>query len=237
MSQIKGGGLLAHVHAESCTQLLISDVKGDAPSTIGSGLLVISEENGFDNDEWLQNRCKCGAMEKPRHDAIDTYIIGTLDMAMQAIKEELEHMEVSCYVHDEFINGDAVEQGKVIGGWLCTAPSGVHVWGGETTVSLPGKPGLGGRNQSFALAAAMMIEGEEDIGILAAGTDGIDGNTPCAGAVVFSSTMAATKKLGFDVNTELQKANAGIVLMATGDIFKTGPTNTNVMDLVIAFKR
>lgn len=237
ISQIKGGGLLAYVNAEDCTQLLISDVQGDDPSIIGSGLLVTSGIMEVDDDTWLHEQCSGQNADVQHREAIDSYVIATLDMAKHAIKDEVEQMKVDCYVHDEFICGDAVERGEAIGRWLCTAPAGVHVWGGETTVTLPDKPGLGGRNQSLALSAARAIEEQEDIGILAAGTDGMDGNTSCAGAVVFHSTMRAAKKCGFDVDAELQKANAGTVLMATTDIFKTGPTNTNVMDLVIAYKR
>jgi hydroxypyruvate reductase len=236
ISQIKGGSLLAHVNPGNCTQLLISDVQGDDPSIIGSGLLVASGAI-VDDDPWLGERYMDVNMDISQHDAIDTHIIGTLDMAMQAIKLEVENMNVDCYVHDESLDGDAIEKGEAIGQWLCTAPSGVHVWGGETTMQLPDKPGLGGRNQTFALSAARMIEDEEDIGILAAGTDGIDGNTACAGASVYSSTMRAARQCGFDVDAELRNANAGTVLMATTDIFKPGPTNTNVMDLVIAYKR
>lgn len=237
ISLIKGGGLLAYVNTENCTQLLISDVQGDDPSIIGSGLLVASGKTVVDDDVWLNERCSGINSDMSQNEEIETHVIGTLGMAMQAIKGEVESMDVECYVHEELLDGDAIEKGKAIGHWLCTAPSGVHVWGGETTMTLPDKPGLGGRSQSLALSAASMIEDEEDIGILAAGTDGIDGNTACAGASVYSSTMRAVRKCGFDVDAELRNANAGTVLMATTDIFKTGPTNTNVMDLVIAYKR
>lgn len=237
ISQIKGGKLLAHVNAKNCTQLLISDVQGDDASIIGSGLLVASGKTIEDDDQWLNEICSCTNSGTLRHETVETHIVGTLNTAMQAIKGEVESMDVECYVHDEILDGDAIEKGKAIGHWLCTAPSGVHVWGGETTMTLPEKPGLGGRSQSLALSAARMIEDEDDIGILAAGTDGDDGNTACAGASVYSSTMCAARKCGFDVDMELQNANAGTVLMATTDIFKTGPTNTNVMDLVIAYKR
>ena len=67
-----------------------------------------------------------------------------------------------------------------------------------------------------------------------AGTDGIDGNTPCAGAMVTGDTAATARQMGFDIGAELRAANSGSVLMATGDLFRPGATNTNVMDLVIA---
>ena len=236
-SLIKGGGLLAHVQAEHCTQLLISDVQNDDASVIGSGLLVASQGQTLDDDflhELLNTvQCESGCSS----DVIESHVVATQQQAMQAACDEAENMGVDCYLHDEFLSGEAEEQGVRIAQWLLTAPAGVHIWGGETTVTLPEKPGTGGRNQQFALAAAQVLDGYHDISLLAAGTDGIDGNTPCAGAVVYGSTMQAAQKLGMDVAQALQKADAGKVLMATEYWLKTGPTNTNVMDLVIAYKR
>ena len=237
-SQIKGGGLLAHVQAENCTQLLISDVQGDDVSVIGSGLFVVNNEHGVDDDAFLHELCsRCQCVTHRDVVEIETHLVATQRQAMQAVCDEVEHMGVECHLHEEFISGEADEQGVRIAEWLLTAPSGVHVWGGETTVTLPDKPGIGGRNQQFALAAAQVLDGYHDISLLAAGTDGIDGNTTCAGAVVYGSTLQAAQKLGMDVKLALQNADAGKVLMATEYWLQTGPTNTNVMDLVIAYKR
>ena len=237
-SRIKGGGLLEHVQTEHCTQLLISDVQNDDVSVIGSGLLVGSNEQTLDDDSFLQEllstiHCKSGQST----DVIESHIVAKQQQAMQAACDEAENMGVDCHLHDEFLSGEAEDQGVRIAEWLLTAPAGVHIWGGEITVTLPEKPGTGGRNQQFALAAAQVLDGYNDISLLAAGTDGIDGNTPCAGAVVYGSTLQAAKKLGMDVKQALQKADAGKVLMATEYWLQTGPTNTNVMDLVIAYKR
>jgi len=221
----------------NCTQLLISDVRDDDVTVIGSGLLASNDQHDVDDDPWLHEQCSGLPIYSPAVSNIDSHIVATLDMAKRAVATEADHLGFECYKHDEFICGDAIEQGEKLARWLCKAPAGLHIWGGETTVTLPDKPGLGGRNQTLALAAAGVIEGEQDISILAAGTDGIDGNTPCAGAIVFGSTIQNARKTGFDVAEELKKANAGVVLMATGDLLKTGPSNTNVMDLIIAFKR
>lgn len=236
-SKIKGSALLKYVQTKDCTQLLISDVQGDDISVIGSGLLVVSQ-HAPDDDVFLQKikaRCHC---EPPQvNEPVETHIVATQNVAMRAVCNEVELMGVDCYLHDEFLSGDAEQTGVRIARWLLDAPSGVHIWGAETTVTLPENPGMGGRNQQFALAAAQVLEGYHDISLLAAGTDGIDGNTPCAGAVVYGSTIKDAQQLGMDVTQALKKANAGKVLMATECLLQTGATSTNVMDLVIAYKR
>jgi hydroxypyruvate reductase len=168
---------------------------------------------------------------------VDTHVVGTNQLAMRAVAHEAECHGLDHLLHRDFLNGDAVEQGRLVGNYLLGAPAGVHVWGGETTVILPENPGLGGRNQSMALSLAAVIDNHSELSVLVAGTDGIDGNTPCAGAIVSGDSMRVIRQMGFDAEAELVKANAGTVLMAIGDLFKPGPTNTNVMDLVIAFKR
>ncbi|MGB5275895.1 MAG: DUF4147 domain-containing protein [Gammaproteobacteria bacterium] len=236
-SRIKGGGLLKYVQHLQCTQLIISDVRGNDPAVIGSGLLVPSATEDYDDDDWLQSLLPAQTQPKERCSEIETHVIGSLETAMHAAAEEAEFQALDHYLHEEFISGDAVEQGRIIGERLLDAAAGVHVWGGETTVKLPKNPGLGGRNQSMALSLAMAIEGTDDISVLVAGTDGIDGNTPCAGAIVSGKSMLEVRRMGFDVDAELNKANAGMVLLAIGDLFKPGPTNTNVMDIIIAYKR
>ena len=236
-SGIKGGGLLRYVQQLQCTQLIISDVQGDDPAVIGSGLLVVSDNIQRDSDDRLQSLLPRLPRSDERYPPIPTHVIGSNALARRAVAEEAGHQGLDHYLHDEFISGDAIQQGRDLGEYLRSAPAGVHVWGGETTVELPDNPGLGGRNQSLALALAAAIEGVEDLSVLAAGTDGIDGNTPCAGAVVSGSTAGLARQMGFDPDRELEMANAGTVLMATGELFKPGPTNTNVMDLVIAYRR
>ncbi len=235
-SRIKGGGLLAWIKSRQCTQLLISDVPTDDAAIIGSGPLVQSDEEP-DRDDWLQSLLTAAPDRGRSAVAVDTQIIGTNATARQAVADEAGHQQLACHLHDTFITGDAIAQGRALGEYLREAPDGVHIWGAETTVMLPDKPGLGGRNQAMALSLAVSIDGVDEVSVLAAGTDGIDGNTPCAGAVVSGQSMKTIRQMGFDVEQELGKANAGTVLMAIDGIFKPGPTNTNVMDLVIAYKR
>ena len=106
------------------------------------------------------------------------------------------------------------------------------VSGGEVTVQVGAKSGRGGRNQQFALYCARQIAGE-NITVLSAGTDGIDGNSPAAGAVVDGTTVERARHYGFDVATALAEFDAFPPLDAIGDAIVTGPTGNNVRDLRI----
>ena len=98
----------------------------------------------------------------------------------------------------------------------------VVLWGGETTVRCPRIPARGGRNQHLALAAARLLAGHEDAVLLAAGTDGIDGNSVDAGAIVDGGTIARGRAAGLDAGEALAHADAGTFLEATGDLLHTG---------------
>ena len=104
------------------------------------------------------------------------------------------------------------------------------VAGGELSVPLPENPGQGGRNQQFALACARRIRGRP-ITVLSCGTDGIDGNSPAAGAIVDGATMARARAAGLDVHDALRRCDAFPLLHALGDAVVTGPTGTNLRDL------
>jgi glycerate 2-kinase len=102
--------------------------------------------------------------------------------------------------------------------------------GGETTVVIRGK-GLGGRNQEFALALAPQIAGLTGVVALSAGTDGTDGPTDAAGAIVDGTTIAQAETLGLDYRRYLKANDAYRFFKKTGELLFTGPTNTNVMDM------
>ena len=108
--------------------------------------------------------------------------------------------------------------------------------GGETTVTIRGQ-GLGGRNQEFALAAAIDIAGLRDTVILSAGTDGTDGPTDAAGAIADGTTLARAQALGLDAAAFLANNDSYHFFEATGDLIKTGPTGTNVADIQLILVR
>jgi hydroxypyruvate reductase len=108
------------------------------------------------------------------------------------------------------------------------------IWGGESTVSLGENPtGLGGRSQELALAAARVLDGASGVALLAAGTDGRDGPTDAAGAIVDGTTWNRIRMQGRDPDRDLVQHNAYPALDAVAALVKTGLTGTNVMDIVI----
>lgn len=104
--------------------------------------------------------------------------------------------------------------------------------GGETTVTVKGN-GTGGRNMELALAFAMEIEGIDGITLLSAGTDGTDGATDEAGAIVDGETIAKAKSIGLDPEEYLDNNDSYNFFKKIGELFFTGPTGTNVMDVQI----
>ena len=244
-STIKGGGLLNWVKTPSITQLLLSDVKGDKAEFIGSGLLLDSSHSA-EPDDYLsafQVAIKAAIQSESSEESItkitnvDTYIIGNIQLAMQAVHDAAQGEGLPSYLHNEFLEGDATEVANSLYATLKDAEPGIHIWGGETTVCLPEKPGIGGRNLTLALAFSQHLVDDKDLHLLAAGTDGLDGNSNCAGAVVSMFTTQKAGKMGFDTKQEIKKANAGLVLMATDDLVQGENSNTNVMDIVIAYKQ
>ena len=237
-SSIKGGGLLNSIKQTAVTQLLLSDVKHDRAEVIGSGLLVQSSVQP-DQDDYLASLItadKTALKKIPPDVEVTTHIIGNLKLAMQAVHQAAQAQGLDSFLHEQFLEGEAVNVADDLYKQLQEAAPGIHIWGGETTVTLPENPGVGGRNQTLALAFARRLVDQPGLHLLAAGTDGVDGNSNCAGAVVSMYTAEKASKMGFDIETEIEKANAGLLLMASDDLVSANNSNTNVMDIVIAYK-
>ncbi|MFD2111819.1 glycerate kinase type-2 family protein [Thiorhodococcus fuscus] len=243
ISRIKGGGLLSRVGDRPLRALAISDVPGDDPSVIGSGPLSPEPDLGsrvleLPLPDWLGDRVRRGLAERGRSPARGPTIelIADIGTAMQAAAERASQLGLSVRLHPPPIQGDAAEQGRTLARTLIDAEPGLHIWGGETTVALPDTPGRGGRNQHLALAAAIALAGHPECLLLSAGTDGTDGPTEDAGALVDAWTLERAAVDGFDAESTLIAANSGQLLEASGDLIRTGPTDTNVMDLILGLK-
>lgn len=237
VSLIKGGKALSYLQHRKMTQLLISDVKHDSAEIIGSGLFVNKAEvdnlhNAADLPAWLDKYIQ---HDVPRVAlAVDTHIVASNEMACQAIIKQAEDTNFNVNYHGQTLYGDVYDVAESLHKTLLAAEPGIHIWGGETTLSLPETPGRGGRNQSLALALACLIENQPGISILVGATDGSDGPTDDAGAIIDGFTLQRASH--FRARGYLEAADAGTFLAEAGDLISTGPTGTNVMDIVIALK-
>ncbi|MET0027466.1 MAG: DUF4147 domain-containing protein [Candidatus Thiodiazotropha sp.] len=245
LSRIKGGGLLSWLGERDVILLAISDVPGDLPGAIGSGLMVPEPDlaDRLKDQElppWLTERLLAGLEQRDdqgiRHRGPELHIVANLEAAKQAAVSQASTLGYGAHAEPGLLEGDAAAVGQKLARQLIESPPGVFVWGGETTVSLPSEPGRGGRNQHLALAAAMALEGHSDCLMLCAGSDGSDGPTGDAGALVDGDTVMQARQEGFDPGLCLTRADSGTLLEAVGALITTGPTGTNVMDLVIGLK-
>lgn len=213
VSRIKGGQLWDYVGERAVTCLLLSDVPDDNPEVIGSGLLfpVPAERN------------------------LDWQIVANNAAMLQAMAAS--DLFTSITIMPTFLSGDTLTAAETCVQHLRNSEPGVYLWGAETTVQLPEQPGRGGRNQHLALAAALQLQEVDNCWLLVAGTDGTDGPTADAGALVDSGTCLRGSVENLDPVACWYAADAGTFLEASGDLIHVGVTGTNVMDVVIGLKQ
>lgn len=236
ISTIKGGKLWQHIGERPVWALLISDVEGDAPTSIGSGLLFPPQENRLPDslaEQWQDNLPEFVQSAVP--DTFQWQIVASNQIALEAMQHRATELKYTPEISPRFLNGPAAQEAAKCVAELEDTDADMLLWGGETTVILPEKPGRGGRNQHFALAAALEIENTE-LMVLAAGTDGSDGLSEDAGALVNGKTCIKGRAVDKQPEESLQRADSGNFLEACGDLIYTGPTGTNVMDVVIGLK-
>jgi hydroxypyruvate reductase len=168
-------------------------------------------------------------------------VIGNNALVVEAAAARARDIGFTPHVLTRFLEGEAreiarqfVEMARAIqAGHGPVAPPACVIAGGETTVTVSGR-GKGGRCQEFALAAALDMEGLRNVVMLAAGTDGTDGPTDAAGAVVDGESIGRARAHGSDPVASLAKNDSHDLLAGTGDLVVTGPTNTNLLDLYLA---
>jgi len=211
LSRIKGGRLAGLFRGARIEAFMISDVPHDDVAVLASGLL---DTPGL----------------VPR-------LVGSLDDALEAILRAAAARGLKSLRGADRLAGDAEAAARRVCHELAIAEAELVAYGGETTVQLPARPGRGGRCQHFAAAAARAIAGHSDYVLLAAGTDGRDGQSEDAGAIVDGATAARAADAGLDLADALEAADTGPLLEVTGDLLHMGPTGTNVGDIVIALRQ
>ena len=233
ISSCKSGGVWSHISEREVSCLMISDVPNDDPAIIGSGLLFPAKENVLPElpQHWLGKLGEYTPNKVP--DNFNWKIIACLEDAKKAAATKATVLGYKVKVMPEFLQDDAISEARKCVEALQKNKGILCVWGGETTVTLPIDAGKGGRNQHLALAAAIKMDGLENIYLLAAGTDGSDGMTIATGAIVDRLTVERGAQKGLTVSDYLERADSNSFFTKTEGLIITGATGTNVMDLVV----
>ncbi len=240
VSLLKGGRLAALLRGQPACNLLISDVPGDEPALIGSGPFWLPPETPLPEGlpDWIRTMLDraahtVGAVHVP---VVPHHIVASNREARAAAARAATGLGLTTHCVPDLLQGEVETVVDDLFAGIDALAPGLHIRGGETTVRLPPNPGRGGRNQQLALAAAIRMAGRADLWLLAVGTDGSDGPTDDAGALVDGGTVARGEAEGLDARDCLARADAGTFLEASGDLIETGPTGTNVMDLLLLYK-
>jgi glycerate 2-kinase len=260
LSTLKGGQLAALAYPATVVSLLLSDVVGDPPEVIGSGPTVPDPSTFADALGVLKKfnllrrvppvvraRLEQGMRgeipetpkpEDPLFKNVHNVVIGSNRLALEAAAGRAQALGYRPLILSSTMEGEAREVARVHAQIMREVIASRHptpapaciLSGGETTVTVRGR-GKGGRNQEFALSAAIAIAGLTNGLVLSAGTDGTDGPTDAAGALATGDTLDRAKRLGLNAAEHLLQNDSYSFFAALGDLIKTGPTGTNVMDV------
>lgn len=250
LSRVKGGRLLDHVGGACVLTLLISDVPGGDAGVIGSGPTIVTDDDHDRPDLFakygLEDRVapsivRCLAQddefrERPCGDRAIALVLADVHTLVRDIRKRAVEQGLAIGTVEARMMGDTHSAARTMVAVMRSTsrsdrPS-LSVFAGETTLQVKGN-GRGGRNQEFALVAAMAIAGAADMALLCAGTDGTDGPTDAAGAFADGNLVARAISSGLDPQVMLDRNDSYSLFERTGDLFQTGPTGTNVMDLIL----
>ncbi|RPI22412.1 MAG: DUF4147 domain-containing protein, partial [Chloroflexota bacterium] len=261
---LKGGGLARLATPARVATLILSDVVGDPLDVIASGPTVadkatfkeaygVLEQYGLEDrtPPAIISRLKKGLRgeiaETPKEgdrifSCVQNLIVGSNLQAAQAALSAAETEGFHTLLLTTYLQGEARQAGRVLAalarqigpnGPSITRPACL-ISGGETTVTVTGN-GLGGRNQEVALGAVKDLDGLRNIALVSLATDGGDGPTDAAGAVVTGETMHRARALGLKPKEYLARNDSYHFFDALGDLLRPGPTQTNVNDLTFVF--
>jgi hydroxypyruvate reductase len=264
LSQVAGGQLARLAHPATVVTLILSDVVGSPLDVIASGPTA-PDPTTFDHAWGIIERYRIaddipdsirqhlsrgvsGSVEEtpkpgdPELATVQNVIVADNARAALAAAQRADGLGLNTLLLSTYIEGEAREVARVLAGLAKeiaahdrpVARPACLVLGGETTVTVRGS-GKGGRNQELALAAALAIQGMDNVLIASLATDGSDGPTDAAGGLVDGTTVTRGAALGLSAQTALDDNNAYPYLQRVGDLMITGPTNTNVNDLIAVF--
>jgi glycerate 2-kinase len=260
ISRIKGGQLARAAAPARVYTLILSDIVGDPLDAIASGPTVPDPTTYQDAlgilDKYriraaipasIRSYLEAGAAGQhpetpkptdPLFRRVKSVMVASNIQALEAAETEARRLGLQAIILSSFVEGETREIARMHAALAMEVRASGHpapaplclITGGETTVTLKGK-GKGGRNQEFALAAGLDIAGLPDAVVFSAGTDGTDGPTDAAGAIVDGATVERAKALGLNPRAALDDNDAYPFFDRLGDLVITGPTRTNVMDV------
>ncbi|WP_426239070.1 glycerate kinase type-2 family protein [Pararhizobium sp. DWP1-1-3] len=254
LSRIKGGRLAAAAWPAKVVSLVVSDIPGDDPALVASGPTIPDNSTREDALRYIERyrlelpekvmgfiRSDASAAPNPADQKFhrnEVRLVASAAVSLEAAANLARSAGVKAVILSDAMEGEAREVGRVhaaiarevsVRNRPFRKPV-VILSGGETTVTIRGE-GKGGRNSEFLLSLALGIDGSEGISALAADTDGIDGSEDNAGAFADGTSVARLAKAGVDGAALLDRNDAWTAFDAIGDIFKPGPTGTNVNDI------
>jgi hydroxypyruvate reductase len=264
ISQVKGGGLARAAAPATLVALILSDVVGNPLDFIASGPTVPDTTTfedawsllgNFGLQDAIPTSVRTQLVQGLDGSAPDTpkagdpifartasVLVGSNEIAARAALDAATELGYNSLLVTTWVEGEAREVAKVMAGVAKglihhhspLAPPACLIFGGETTVTVRGE-GKGGRNQEMALAASLALDGWDNVALMAVGTDGTDGPNDAAGGIADGSVLSRARALDLDPLDFLNRNDSYHFLQQTDALLVTGPTNTNVNDLVLVY--
>ncbi len=258
ISQVKGGKLRPHFGSATVELLAVSDVPGNDPADIGSGPLVddhispgeaLELMRKYDIDKKIPSAVvrflERGGVKDPGARGLSGFkthvtVVASAEKVAETVRKQAETMGYHAWVDTDFVTGEARQVAKKIAEKAVdvlardkpVAKPAALIFYGETTVTVTGS-GKGGRNQELALSAAMALEGRHCITLLSGGTDGKDGETNAAGAIVNGQSVLDAREKGIEPESFLKNNDSWTFFNRTEGLLLTGVTGNNLMDIQI----
>jgi glycerate-2-kinase len=261
ISEVMGGRLAMKIHPAELVSLIVVDEVAGLPwgptvpdtTTFRDALYVLKKYHLWEKvPASVRKHLETGdpKQETPKRDdferarvKVHNLVLASGETVCEAARKRTEELGCSAMILSTVLEGESREAGIVLSGIAKEVetnnrpinPPCALIVGGETTVTIVSQRGEGGRNQEFALAASLKIEGSSKIVIASIGTDGTDGPTDIAGAIVDGYTMERAGEMKIEIFQNLSRHNSSYVFRQLNDAIFTGSTETNVMDLRLLY--